>query len=57
MKIVKTTLLLIAILLLTVSGVAPEATSSEMQNTYKESSTPIDVLVHRKDKIKAPSHG
>ncbi|WP_299366206.1 hypothetical protein [Winogradskyella sp.] len=55
MKTLKITLALVAIAMLTVSGVQSEKVVADNEPTYKESSTHIDLLAHRKSKLKTPS--
>lgn len=54
MKTLKISLLLVAVLLLTVSVVQTDAAGQEDEKTYKNNSTKIDLLAHKKSKIKAP---
>ena len=56
MKAVKITLLLIAVLLLTVSGVQSDAIAKEDNPTYKEYSPKYHVAVDKR-KLKMESHG
>ncbi|WP_179343439.1 hypothetical protein [Winogradskyella ursingii] len=56
MKTLKITLLLVAVILLTVSGVNP-GSNIDTEPTYKENSTNIDLLAHKKSKIKLPTNG
>ena len=55
MKALKITLLLVAVLLLTVSGVKANGTAED-QPSYKNYS-PKDLLAHDKKKLKVGSHG
>ncbi len=57
MKTLKITFALVAVMLLTVSGVQSETVSNKTESTHKENSTHINLLAHNKDKLKAPSNG
>lgn len=56
MKTLKISLLLVAVLLLTVSVVQTDAAGQEDEKTYKNNSTKIDLLAHKKSKLKIPGH-
>ncbi|MBV7269629.1 hypothetical protein [Winogradskyella luteola] len=56
MKTLKITLALVAIAMLTVSGVQSDKVVNN-EPTYKESSTHINLLAHKKNKLKAPTNG
>ncbi len=56
MKTLKITLALVAITILTVSGVQSDKAVND-QPTYQENSTHIDLLAHKKNKLKKPTHG
>ncbi len=53
MKTLKITLALVAVLVLTVSGVQSENVVND-EPTYKENSTHINLMAHNKNKMKAP---
>lgn len=57
MKTLKITLTLLALLLLTVSGVKSEDAVNQNEPNYKEGSIQINLLAHKKDKLKVPSNG
>ena len=57
MKALKITLAIVAVTLLTVSGVKSENVANNIEPTYKEKSTHINLIAHKKDKIKAPTNG
>ena len=54
MKTLKITLILAAILLLTVSSLQSEKVIIDTELTCKEHSTHVDLLAHRKHKLKMP---
>jgi len=54
MKTLKITLLLLAILLLTVSGQSSDTIKKDEANTYKKADTHYYLLAHLKDKITLP---
>jgi hypothetical protein len=56
MKTLKITFLLLAILLLTVSGQSSDTLQNEEVNTYKQSETRYHLLVYNKDKGSIPSN-
>mgnify|MGYP001048888814 CR=1 FL=1 len=56
MKTLKITLALVAVLVLTVSGVQSDNVVNS-EPTFKENSTHINLLAHKKNKIKAPANG
>lgn len=56
MKTLKITLALVAVLVLTVSGVQSETNLSSDQNEIKQS-TKIDLLAHTRKGAKLPTHG
>ena len=56
MKTLKITLTLVAVLLLTVSGVKSEDVANNIEPTYKEYS-PKDLLAVDKTKLKVETHG
>jgi hypothetical protein len=57
MKTLKITLALVAVLVLTVSGVQSEDVIVDNEPTYKQNSTHINLLAHKKSKIKTPTNG
>jgi len=57
MKAVKITLLLVAVLLLTVSGVQSDAIAKEENPTYQKSKPNYNLLACDKKKIKVQSQG
>lgn len=54
MKTLKITFLLLAILLLTVSGQSTETIKNDEANTYKKADTHYYLLAHERDKISLP---
>jgi len=54
MKTLKITLLLLAIILLTVSGQSSDTIKNDEANTYKKTDTHYNLLVHNRDKIDLP---
>lgn len=56
MKTLKITFLLLAVLVLTLSGTSADQTTNEAVNV-KQNSIDLNLLVHEKDKTKLPSMG
>ena len=54
MKTLKITLLLLAIILLTVSGQSSDTIKNDEANTYKKADTHYYLMAHTKDKISLP---
>ena len=54
MKTLKITLLLLAILLLTVSGQSSDTIKNDEANTYKQTESQYYLLVHVRDKVDLP---
>lgn len=54
MKTLKITFLLLAILLLTVSGQSSDTVKNDEANTYKQTESRYYLLAHTKDKISLP---
>lgn len=57
MKTLKITLALVAVALLTVSGVQSDSTVVENETNIKENSVSIDLLAHNKTKLRKPTRG
>lgn len=57
MKTLKITLALIGVLFLTVSGVQSEDVTNSNDPTINESSKAINLIAHKKEKIKRPTQG
>jgi len=57
MKTLKITLLLLAVVLLTVSGQKSDLVNPENETTIKKHHTTYDLLAHAKDKRKIGSQG
>ncbi|RIA08520.1 hypothetical protein OE09_0334 [Flavobacteriaceae bacterium MAR_2010_72] len=55
MKTLKITFLLLAILLLTVSGQSSDTLKNDQAETYKKSEAKYYLLAHTKDKITLPT--
>ena len=54
MKTLKITFLLLAILLLTVSGQSNDTLKNDEANTYKQSESHYYLLAHERDKVELP---
>jgi len=54
MKTLKITFLLLAILLLTVSGQSNDTLKNDEANTYKKADTHYYLLAHERDKVDLP---
>jgi len=54
MKTLKITFLLLAILLLTVSGQSNDTLKNDEANTYKKAETHYYLLAHERDKVELP---
>jgi hypothetical protein len=54
MKTLKITFLLLAILLLTVSGQSSDTVKNDEANNYKQTETRYYLLAHCKDKVQLP---
>ncbi|WP_422107075.1 hypothetical protein [Winogradskyella sp.] len=57
MKTLKITLALVAIAMLTVSGVESDKAIADNEPTYKTKSTNVNLLAHNKAKMKTPTRG
>jgi hypothetical protein len=55
MKTLKITLCLVAVAVLTVSGITQRDSNIDNEPTYKERSTDYKLITHKKDKLKSPT--